>query len=65
MCMQKEFINILKKKKYHDFHVQSDTLFLADVFKHFRNMCLKTFDLDSSKNVFRALISLVSSFKKE
>ena len=27
--------------KYHDLHVQSDTLLLIDVFENFRNMCLK------------------------
>ena len=31
---------------YHDLHVQSDTLFLADVFENFRNMCIKVFELD-------------------
>ena len=25
---------------YHDLHVQSDTLLLADVFKNFRNKCI-------------------------
>ena len=25
---------------YHDLHVQSDTLFLADVFENFRNKCI-------------------------
>ena len=45
MCTQK------KKKKikefeirnlgeYHDLYVQSNTLFLADVFDNFRDMCL-------------------------
>ena len=27
--------------EYHDFHVQSDTLLLADVFENFQNMCLE------------------------
>ena len=27
----------------------SDTLFLADVFKNFRNMCLKLYELDLAK----------------
>ena len=26
--------------EYHDFHVQSNTLLLADIFENFRNMCL-------------------------
>ena len=36
--MQKEFLNILKKKnigKYHDLYVQKDTLMLAGVFENF------------------------------
>ena len=32
--------------KYHDLYVQSDTLSLADVFENFRNICLKTYELD-------------------
>ena len=32
--------------EYHDLCVQSDTLLLADVFKNFRDMCLKEYELD-------------------
>ena len=35
--------------EYHDLHVQSDTLLLADVFDNFRNMCLKMHELDPAK----------------
>ena len=31
---------------YHDLYVQSDTLLLEDVFEHFRNMCIKVYELD-------------------
>ena len=31
---------------YHDLHVRSDTLLLADVFENFRNMCIKVYELD-------------------
>ena len=31
---------------YHDLHVQSDTLLLADVFDNFRNKCIEIFELD-------------------
>ena len=33
---------------YHDFHVQSDTLFLADVFQNFRSKCIEIYELDSA-----------------
>ena len=32
--------------KYHDLHVQSDTLLLADLFENFRNKCMKVYELD-------------------
>ena len=31
---------------YHDLHVQSDALLLADVFENFRNMCIEVCELD-------------------
>ena len=31
---------------YHDLYVQSDTLFLADVFENFRNKCIEIYELD-------------------
>ena len=37
------FKNLSNKNidNYHDLHVQSDTLLLADVFENFRHMCIK------------------------
>ena len=35
--------------KYHDLHVQSNTLLLAHVLENFRNMCLEIFELDPAK----------------
>ena len=32
--------------EYHNLYAQSDTLFLADVFENFRNMCLEIYELD-------------------
>ena len=46
---QKEFFKHFEIKnigKYHDLHVQSDTLLLAEVFEHFRNICIKIYKLD-------------------
>ena len=40
-----KYFEIKNIGKYHDFHVQSDTLLLADVFENFRNMCLKLYEL--------------------
>ena len=34
-------------RDYHDLYFQSDTLLLCDIFKSFRDMCLKAFDLDT------------------
>ena len=42
------FKNLINKNlgDYHDLYVQSDTLFLTDVFEHFRNMYIKVYELD-------------------
>ena len=42
--MQKEYSKNLDD--YHDLHVQSDTLLLADVFEYFRNKCIEIYQLD-------------------
>ena len=44
----KEF-EIKKLVEYHDLHVQSDTLLLADVYEKFENMCLQIYELDPAK----------------
>ena len=33
---------------YHDFHVQTDTFLLADVFERFRDKCIEIYRLDPS-----------------
>ena len=44
--------NVIKRFKlenlgdYHNLHVQSDTLLLANVFNNFRDMCIKEYELD-------------------
>ena len=35
--------------EYHDWHVQSNTLLLVDVFENFRNMCLKIYKLNQAR----------------
>ena len=46
--MFKKFV-LKKLGEYHDLHVQSDTLLLADVFENFRNMCIKVYELDPAR----------------
>ena len=38
--------NINNLGEYHDLHVRSDTLLLADIFENFRQSCLENYDLD-------------------
>ena len=42
-CKEKQVKNI---GEYHDFHVQSNILLLANVFDTFRKICLEIYELD-------------------
>ena len=50
--------------EYHDLHIQSDTLLLADIFENFRSMCLKVYEFGPAKVSFSSWIGMASSFKK-
>ena len=41
-----EVFGIKNPGEYYDLYAQSDTLFLADVFENFWNMCLEIYELD-------------------
>ena len=49
---------------YHDLYVQSDTLLLADVFKNFRDMCLKAYELDPAQFVLLPRLAWQACLKK-
>ena len=49
---------------YHDLYVQSDTLLLADVFKNFRDMCLKEYELDPAHFLSLPGLAWQASLKK-
>ena len=49
IAWKRGFLQSFKHGRYKilgDYHVQSDTLLLADVFDNFLNMCLKIYELD-------------------
>ncbi|KAL4104864.1 hypothetical protein QTP88_020140 [Uroleucon formosanum] len=47
-CNVWEKFNIKTLGEYSDLYLLTDILILADVFEHFRDICLKTFNLDAS-----------------
>ena len=51
ICMEKVFkdFEIKNLGEYHDLYRKSETLLLANVFKNFRKMCLKVYQLNSAK----------------
>ena len=55
---------IKKLGKCHDLYVESDTLLLADVFENFRNMCLKTYNLNPAKFLSTPGLAWQAAFKK-
>ena len=49
---------------YHDLYVQGGTLFLADVFENFRNMCIKVYELDPAHFLSAPGLSWQACLKK-
>ena len=58
------YFTIKKLCEYHDLHIKSDTLRLANVSENFRKMCLEIYELHPAK-CLSAQISLASNFKEE
>ena len=49
---------------YHDLYVQSDTLFLADVFENFRNKCIEIYELNPARFLSAAGLTRKACLKK-
>ena len=50
--------------EYHDWYLKSDTVILADVFKNFRKMCLKIYELDPVKFISAPGLAWQAALKK-
>ena len=50
--------------EYHDLYVKTDVLLLADVFKSFRMLCLKIYELDPVKYVSAPNLAWQACLKK-
>ena len=46
-----KYFEIKTLGEYHDLYVESNTLFLADLFENFRNKCLEIYEPDPAKIV--------------
>ena len=61
VCKDSEIKNL---GEYHDFHVQSSTLLLADVFENFRNMYLEIYEFDPARFLAVPGLAWQAAFKK-
>ena len=61
LCREFEIRNLAE---YHDLHLKSDTLLLADVLKNFRKMCLKIYYLDPVKFLSAPELAWQAALKK-
>ena len=58
-------LEIKSSREYHDLHVQSDTLLLADVFENCRNMCIEIYELDPAKFLSAPALAWKAALKKD
>ena len=56
--------NINNLGEYHDLYVRSDTFLLADIFKRFRQSCLKNYELDPAHFVSLPALAWQACLKK-
>ena len=61
VCKDLEIKNL---GEYHDWYRKSDTVILADVFKNFRKMCLKIYELDPVKFISAPGLAWHAALKK-
>ena len=54
----------IKLGEYHGLYVQRNTLFLTDVFKNVRNMCLEIHKLDPAKFISAPILAWQAATKK-
>ena len=59
-----EELKLKNLSDYHDLHVQSDTLLLADVFENFRNRCTEICELDPTHFLSAPGLAWQACFKK-
>ena len=58
-----EIFDIKTLGEYHDLYVQADVAQLSDVFKGFRSVCLKEYQLDNDYFVSTASLALEAMLK--
>ena len=51
--------------EYHNLHMQTDTLRLADVFKNLRSKCIEIYELDTAKFLLAPELAYQSCLKKK
>ena len=59
-----KYFEIKNLGESYDLCVQSDTLYLADVFENFRNMCLEIHELDHTKFLLVPGLAWQAALKK-